>query len=72
MGNLYYLFIFPGFYANMGNYKGFGDCKFIPGLEKDKLELLVKCSAAAQSNKTIDQIWTKVSLVNALRIWRET
>ena len=73
MGNyVYCIFIFPGFYANMGNYKGFGDCKFIPGLEKDKLELLVKCSTAAQSNKTIDQIWTKVSLVYALRIWRET
>ena len=25
---------FLGFYANMGNYKGFGDCKFVPNIDQ--------------------------------------
>ncbi|XP_017276869.1 dipeptidyl peptidase 3 [Kryptolebias marmoratus] len=39
-----------GVYANMGNYKSFGDTKFIPNLPKDKLEALVRASQAFQDN----------------------
>ncbi|XP_077361575.1 dipeptidyl peptidase 3 [Festucalex cinctus] len=35
-----------GLYANMGNYKSFGDSKFVPNLPKDKLDVLVRASRA--------------------------
>ncbi|XP_033647376.1 dipeptidyl peptidase 3-like [Asterias rubens] len=40
------------FFANLGNYKSFGDTKFIPGLSKDKLVSLVKASAAYTSDSS--------------------
>uniref|UniRef100_A0A8C5FLM6 Dipeptidyl peptidase 3 n=1 Tax=Gadus morhua TaxID=8049 RepID=A0A8C5FLM6_GADMO len=36
--------LYTGLYANMGNYKSFGDTKFIPNLPKDKLKALVFAS----------------------------
>ncbi|CAL1573218.1 unnamed protein product [Knipowitschia caucasica] len=37
-----------GLYANMGNYKSFGDTKFIPNLPKDKFKALISASQAFQ------------------------
>ncbi|XP_077448467.1 dipeptidyl peptidase 3 isoform X1 [Stigmatopora argus] len=39
-----------GLYANMGNYKSFGDSKFIPNLPKEKLDALVRASQAFQDD----------------------
>uniref|UniRef100_H3DLJ9 Dipeptidyl peptidase 3 n=1 Tax=Tetraodon nigroviridis TaxID=99883 RepID=H3DLJ9_TETNG len=47
-----------GLYANMGNYKSFGDTKFIPNLPKDKLEALVKASQAFQEQPSeMEALW---------------
>ncbi|XP_044536016.1 dipeptidyl peptidase 3 isoform X1 [Gracilinanus agilis] len=47
-----------GIYANMGNYKSFGDTKFIPNLPKEKLERLVLGSQAAQEHpEEIGELW---------------
>lgn len=46
-----------GVYANMGNYKSFGDSKFIPNLPKEKFEIVVKNCAAA---KEINDLWNRV------------
>lgn len=35
-----------GFFANMGNYKSFGDTKFVPNVPKEKLEKLLRASKA--------------------------
>ena len=37
-----YFIYCSGFFVNMGNYKGFGDSKFIPNLPVDSLEKIVK------------------------------
>uniref|UniRef100_A0A8C9B024 Dipeptidyl peptidase 3 n=1 Tax=Prolemur simus TaxID=1328070 RepID=A0A8C9B024_PROSS len=37
-----------GVYSNMGNYKSFGDTKFVPNLPKEKLERVILGSEAAQ------------------------
>ncbi|MED6270730.1 bifunctional diacylglycerol diphosphate phosphatase/phosphatidate phosphatase, partial [Characodon lateralis] len=51
-----------GLYANMGNYKSFGDTKFIPNLPKDKLEALVRASQAFQENPTaMEALWSSSS-----------
>ncbi|XP_036379034.1 dipeptidyl peptidase 3 isoform X1 [Megalops cyprinoides] len=47
-----------GLYANMGNYKSFGDTKFIPNLPQEKLKALVWQSQAFQLNPTeMEALW---------------
>lgn len=47
-----------GLYANMGNYKSFGDTKFVPNLPKDKLEALVRGSQTFQEDPTeMEALW---------------
>ena len=49
------------FLSNMGNYRGFGDSKFIPDLPKDKLEALVVNSKAFKANqKDLKCIWDQI------------
>lgn len=43
--------------ANMGNYKGFGDLKFVPGVEADKLGKLISLSTSANKDKAILSLW---------------
>uniref|UniRef100_A0A8C9X2H5 Dipeptidyl peptidase 3 n=1 Tax=Sander lucioperca TaxID=283035 RepID=A0A8C9X2H5_SANLU len=51
-----------GLYANMGNYKSFGDTKFIPNLPKDKLKAVVKASQAFQDQPTeMEALWDSCS-----------
>ncbi|KAG8008069.1 Dipeptidyl peptidase 3 [Nibea albiflora] len=51
-----------GLYANMGNYKSFGDTKFIPNLPKDKLLALVKASKAFQEQPDeMEALWDNCS-----------
>ncbi|KAK1150919.1 dipeptidyl peptidase 3 [Acipenser oxyrinchus oxyrinchus] len=48
-----------GVYANMGNYKSFGDTKFIPNLPKEKLKDLVWQSQAFQDNPSeMEALWS--------------
>ncbi|XP_068630188.1 dipeptidyl peptidase 3 isoform X2 [Battus philenor] len=50
-----------GLFANSGNYKGFGDTKFIPNLSKESFELIVKSSKAYENDNThILKLWQKV------------
>ena len=43
------------FYSNMGNYRGFGDSKFIPNLPKDMfLKLVLNSAAYEKDSKEID------------------
>ena len=45
----------------MGNYRGFGDSKFIPDLPKHKLEALVVNSQAFKSDeKEMTYIWDQI------------
>ncbi|XP_069501035.1 dipeptidyl peptidase 3 [Ambystoma mexicanum] len=47
-----------GLFANMGNYKSFGDTKFIPNLPKDKFHELVRKSTAFQLQKEeMESLW---------------
>uniref|UniRef100_A0AAX7UYN0 Dipeptidyl peptidase 3 n=1 Tax=Astatotilapia calliptera TaxID=8154 RepID=A0AAX7UYN0_ASTCA len=51
-----------GLYANMGNYKSFGDTKFIPNLPKDKLKALVWASQAFQEQPAeMEALWDSCS-----------
>eukprot|EP00058_Branchiostoma_floridae_P003685 XP_002589173.1 hypothetical protein BRAFLDRAFT_124049 [Branchiostoma floridae] len=51
-----------GFYSNMGNYKSFGDTKFIPGLPVEKFKAAVWSSAAYTADPSgIETLWTAVS-----------
>uniref|UniRef100_A0A672G241 Dipeptidyl peptidase 3 n=1 Tax=Salarias fasciatus TaxID=181472 RepID=A0A672G241_SALFA len=51
-----------GLYANMGNYKSFGDTKFIPNLPKEKLQALVKASQAFQDQPAeMEALWNSCS-----------
>jgi dipeptidyl-peptidase-3 len=54
---------FAGFYANMGNYKGFGDSKFVPALPMERLELLILASEAAAQGPSIPALWQQVSVI---------
>ncbi|XP_013927314.1 PREDICTED: dipeptidyl peptidase 3 [Thamnophis sirtalis] len=45
-------------YANMGNYKSFGDTKFVPSLPKEKLKKLVWASQAfLQNPEEMEALW---------------
>lgn len=44
------------FLSNLGNYKSFGDTKFIPRISKERFEQLV----TATKNSNIEQIWSEV------------
>ncbi|XP_060107462.1 dipeptidyl peptidase 3 [Heteronotia binoei] len=47
-----------GVYANMGNYKSFGDTKFVPNLPKEKLKKLVWESQALKEHpKEMEALW---------------
>ncbi|CAL8265755.1 unnamed protein product [Merluccius merluccius] len=51
-----------GLYANMGNYKSFGDTKFIPNLPKEKLKTLVFASQAFQEQPNeMEALWDSCS-----------
>ncbi|XP_054610474.1 dipeptidyl peptidase 3 [Dunckerocampus dactyliophorus] len=58
-----------GFYANMGNYKSFGDTKFVPNLPKDKLDALVRASQAFQDEPAeMEALWDSCScLIDSLK-----
>ena len=50
------------FYSNMGNYKSFGDTKFIPDISSDKFHsLITSCEAYKQDKQAIDNLWDIVS-----------
>lgn len=50
-----------GIYTNMGNYKSFGDTKFIPDLPVEKFEQIVKGSKAwSDDTETMSKIWGSV------------
>ena len=56
-----YLVYCAGFYGNMGNYKGFGDSKFVPNLDEDRMELLVKSSKAYKDDpEVMETLWQSV------------
>ncbi|CAG9115450.1 unnamed protein product [Plutella xylostella] len=47
-----------GIFANSGNYKGFGDTKFIPNLSSEAFGKIVKASKAYESDNThITKLW---------------
>lgn len=49
-----------GFFANAGNYKGMGDTKFVPNLDVDKFDLIIKSSRANKSEENvISNLWAK-------------
>lgn len=49
-----------GVYANMGNYKGFGDSKIIPNLPAEKLEKFFYSSKAFNQNADLKDVWGRV------------
>ena len=56
-----YLVYCSGFYGNMGNYKGFGDSKFVPNMEQERMELLVRSSQAHKdSPEEVEALWQSV------------
>ncbi|KAK3745455.1 hypothetical protein RRG08_046114 [Elysia crispata] len=56
-----FLIYAAAFYCNMGNYKSFGDTKFVPNVDKEKVERLIKSSKAFQENNTLLQsLWDLV------------
>ena len=56
-----YLVYCSGFYGNMGNHKGFGDGKFVPNMEEERMELLVKSSQAYKSSpEKMEALWQSV------------
>jgi len=56
-----YLVYCSGFYGNMGNYKGFGDSKFVPNMEEERMELLVRASKAYKTSPdAMEKLWQSV------------
>ncbi|XP_015758341.1 PREDICTED: dipeptidyl peptidase 3-like [Acropora digitifera] len=57
-----FLIYAAAFYGNLGNYKSFGDTKFVPDLPKEKLQKIVFSSKAfeADSKKT-EHLWNACS-----------
>ena len=50
------------FFSNMGNYKSFGDTKFIPSISADVFHTIVKATAAyAADSAAIDTMWESCS-----------
>jgi dipeptidyl-peptidase-3 len=50
-----------GFFANSGNYKGFGDSKIIPGLELIAFENIVKSSKLyASQTARVEKLWNEI------------
>ncbi|ESO85412.1 hypothetical protein LOTGIDRAFT_177525 [Lottia gigantea] len=57
-----FLIYAAGFYANMGNYKSFGDSKFVPRISKEKFEkIILNSEAAKKDGKIIQGLWNRVS-----------
>lgn len=57
-----FLMYAAAFYANMGNYKSFGDSKIVPAIPQEKFAALLKASQAFQLEPVaINSIWEKVS-----------
>ncbi|KAG8437876.1 hypothetical protein GDO86_008539 [Hymenochirus boettgeri] len=51
-----------GFFANMGNYKSFGDTKFVPNVPKEKFEKVLRASAAfARDPDGMESLWRTVA-----------
>lgn len=56
-----YLIYCSGFYGNMGNYKGFGDSKFIPNLSVEQFGKIVKSSEAWKiCESAMSKLWESV------------
>ncbi|OTF81573.1 hypothetical protein BLA29_010010, partial [Euroglyphus maynei] len=56
-----FLIFVAAFYSNMGNYRGFGDSKFVPNLPKNKLDRLIKSSQAYKKDpKFTEYVWNNV------------
>jgi dipeptidyl-peptidase-3 len=47
------------FYGNMGNYKSFGDSKFVPMLDPEAMYTFLTASAAAATKESIDKLWNE-------------
>jgi len=45
------------FYGNMGNYKSFGDTKFVPELSPEKFAVYLRSSAKAGVSSAVDDLW---------------
>ncbi len=65
-----------GFFANMGNYKSFGDSKFVPGLPAEELEKIFRVSEGYKkvsgascrdllknAYKTFFYVWIKIMIL---------
>lgn len=48
-----------GFYGNLGNYKSFGDTKFIPQLSPERFYEVLKSCASPGSMTQVEQLWNE-------------